>query len=178
MNNIEKIIFLDMDGVINANKLIRQYFKNYEDQGLTFEEIKKKYINEFCSMTELIFPELAKYIVNICDKTNAYIVWSSSWRNLDKYTNIKDAQAMFERRGLPGNRLIDYTNSLHLDYVPRYKEIRNWIQLNGKTIKRFAILDDLTDAKYNTKRCKFFQTNRDIGITEQITNNVIQWLNY
>ena len=174
--NYEKILFLDMDGVLNSNFLIRRYIHNCEMHGMTDDEIRNKYFKEFDHCTELIFPELAKNLNKICDETNCYIVWSSSWRRLSKYKNIENAQQMFNKRNLPGFRLISYTPQ-RMSAISRACNIKDWIETYGKKVKKFAILDDRTDAKYNTKRCHYFQTSVEDGLTEKIANNVINWLN-
>lgn len=44
--------------------------------------------------------------MEICEKTTADILWSSTWRKLPEYSDIKKAQEMFDRRDLPGEKLI------------------------------------------------------------------------
>ena len=173
----DKILFLDMDGVVNSNNEIVNYLDDLtENQCYTREEARHQFNIEFCHYTELIFPIFAKRITNICEKTNCDIVWSTTWRTIRSYrNNLEYAQKMLTRRGIPGERLIAYTPIL--SYNPRRDEIKLWLKNNGKYIKKFAILDDTLEAKYNTKRGKFFQTTIADGLTENIANDVIKWLN-
>lgn len=173
----DKILFLDMDGVVNSNNEIVKYLDDLiENKCYTKEEARKQFNKEFCYYTELIFPIFAKRITDICEKTDCDIVWSTTWRTIREYRcNIEYAQKMLTRRGIPGERLISYTPNLY--YNPRCDETKSWLKRNGKHVKRFAILDDRIDAKYNTKRGRFFQTTMKEGLTENITQEVIKWLN-
>lgn len=174
----DKILFLDMDGVVNSNNEIVNYLDDLtENQCYTREEARHQFNIEFCHYTELIFPIFAKRITDICETCDCDIVWSTTWRTIREYrNNIEYAQKMLAKRGIPGNRLIAYTPIL--PYNQRKDEIKLWLKTYGKTIKRFAILDDRIDACYNTKRGRFFQTNINDGLTESIKQNVIRWLNH
>ena len=172
----DKILFLDMDGVVNSNNELEKYFSNLQQNGYTKENAFKQFRKDFCYSTELIFPVFAKRITTICEKCDCDIVWSTTWRTIREYrNNIEYARKMLIKRGIPGERLIGYTP--HLPYSFRHIEISTWLKTYGKKIKRFAILDDRQDAAYNTKRGRFFQTTIKDGLTEEITNQVITWLN-
>ena len=172
----DKILFLDMDGVVNSNNELEKYFSNLQKNGYTKENAFKQFQKDFCYSRELIFPIFAKRITTICEKCDCDIVWSTTWRTIREYrNNIEYARKMLIKRGIPGERLIGYTP--YLPYSFRHKEICLWLKTYGKKIKRFAILDDRQDATYNTKRGRFFQTTIKDGLTEEITNQVITWLN-
>lgn len=172
----DKILFLDMDGVVNSNNELEKYFSNLQQNGYTKENAFKQFRKDFCYSTELIFPVFAKRITTICEKCDCDIVWSTTWRTIREYrNNIEYARKMLIKRGIPGERLIGYTP--YLPYSFRHIEISTWLKTYGKKIKRFAILDDRQDAAYNTKRGRFFQTTIKDGLTEEITNQVITWLN-
>ena len=190
MNNIKnKLLVLDMDGVVNSEFLIRKWFNakllEFEDQFICEPELLRKairsaYAEEFCHSEELIFPQLAKRVTNIVKKTNCKILWSSTWRLLKRYQNIEDAKKMFDKRGLPGDSLIGYTPQLHM-YDDGYRGscIRTWLLNNtyGK-FDKVAVLDDRIDAGYDLPEyCKFFQTTNTHGLTESIMKNIIDYLN-
>jgi len=189
-----KLICLDMDGVINSNYLIRNWinnkFKELENNpeySCDYEKLRKavrsKYAKEFCNCEELVFPELAKIIYDICEKTDANILWSSTWRKLKRYSNIEDAKEMFNRRGLPGNRLIGYTPDLSKQYFSgscaRGSEIRMWLFNNTfGHIEKCAVIDDREDAGFGIpNNAKFFQTEEEIGITSEIAQDICNYLN-
>lgn len=65
----DKILFLDMDGVVNSNNEIVKYLDDLiENKCYTKEEARKQFNKEFCYYTELIFPIFAKRITDICEK--------------------------------------------------------------------------------------------------------------
>ena len=187
-----KIIALDMDGVVNSSKHVGDWIYNKREEIKSqnphldplgdeiFQLTRKEYQKEFNHMIELIFPELAERIKRICDETDCYIVWSSTWRKLNEYKDIENAKEMFNRRGLPGDRLIGYTPSaMSWEGHCRGSEIRVWIKDNiyGKVTK-CAVIDDRYDAGYNLPKCaKFFQINDQIGITEENMEDIIKYLN-
>lgn len=171
-----KILFLDMDGVVNSDVEIIKYMNDLIDNKCyTRNEAVEQYKIDFCNMTELIFPVHAKLITKICEETNCNIVWTTTWRLIDEYEDINAAKEMLSRRGIPGERLIDYTPNFICRN--RSSEIKEWLNINGKEVTRFAILDDDDYAKYNTKNGRFFQTSLMNGLTEDIAQDVIKWLN-
>lgn len=184
------VIFLDMDGVVNSEALVEQWIKNkfteLENNGNCYlgDElrlaVRKAFIEEFCNSEELVFPELAAKITRIVKETGAKIVWSSTWRLLERYQSIEAAKEMFNRRGLPGDALIGYTPQIGRSYENncRGTEINYWINNNiYGNIEKVAVIDDRYDAGWNLPDCAyFFQTNVYIGITDKITQKVIDYL--
>lgn len=186
MNN-RKIIMLDMDGVINSSELINKWLSEkdkeltmqYSDEFVRHSKVKKEYGNTFKHGTELIFPELANILHNIIEQTDAYIVWSSTWRNVIPYKkNIECAKEMLCRHNIQGERLIDYTPNNGGDdyYVCRGNEITEWLKNNS--VYKCAILDDREDAGIGIPdNAKLFLTTWKHGLTQEIANDVIQYLN-
>lgn len=181
-----KILFLDMDGVVNSNFYIKKWINNKQKQlqndGYFGNQLKFKlrqdYAKQFNHCKELIFPALAKRITNIVDKTQCKIVWSSSWRLLPQYAKIDKAKQMFNRRGLIGQALIGYT-SIHSRYDDgcRGTNIRYWLEQHNE-VEKSVVLDDRWDAGVNLpKNCVFFQTNVEHGITEKIKKQIINYFN-
>ena len=189
-----KIIILDMDGVVNSYSLIREWLnKKFKEKKKLFsdfyeiqKEVRKEYAKEFRNMRELIFPELAERITRICNETGAFILWSSTWRNLSEYQNLTVVRDMFKRRGLPEDRLIGYTPDLKGDQcwnfvcgVNRGEEISFWFK-NYLTDRKIvgAVIDDRSDAGMGIPEfTKFFQTEKEHGITEDTTHEIISYLN-
>lgn len=189
-----KIIILDMDGVVNSNSLIRGWIdKKYKEKEKLFsdfyevqKEVRKEYAKEFRNMRELVFPELAERITRICNETGAFILWSSTWRNLSEYQNLAVVRNMFKRRGLPEDRFIGYTPDLKGDRgwsygcgVCRGEEISFWFK-NYLTDRKIvgAVIDDRSDAGMGIPEfTKFFQTDEEYGITEEQTQEIISYLN-
>lgn len=192
MKNV-KLIALDMDGVVNSDIKIRKWFDNkmleLENQGYSYLnnelrlEARKAFNKEFDHSTELIFPELAKFIKQIIDETDCYILWSSSWRNHPKYVDIEVAKDMLNRHNMRGDRLIGYTPTLHfLDQGIRGNQIRTWLYNNSyfdyNDLYKCAVIDDRHDAgEMLPDKCKFFWIDPRQGITEYETNKIINYLN-
>ena len=185
-----KILALDSDGVINSIFLIHKWIEqrmkieeknpNILDREDLKKAIRKKYIEEFVHGEELVFPELAERITKICKESGCYILWSSTWRKLDRYKdNIEKARDMFNRRGLPGDRLIGYTPSIGMNFEGhcRGSEISRWIKEHTEfNVVKCAVLDDRCDAGWNLPTfARFFPTNDYFGITNEDVENVIAY---
>ena len=155
---MNKIIFLDIDGVLNVSNYQYNQFK----QNLKYRD-KNGYIFD---------PECVLRLNEITDLTGAKIVISSSWRSL----GINKLREVFKDRGITGE-IIDCTPIGTIDnlYLCRGEEIEDWIIKNGYPDK-VAVLDDQSlGQNYNWKY--FFKTNAKTGITEEIKNRVIEHLN-
>ena len=167
---MEKIIFLDIDGVLATPEYLKdgQWALN---------------------------PEKQKLIGEILDKTNAKIVLSSSWRH---NTLEKTKEHMASEGFLFNDKLIGVTirayqwlergTGIHLS-IPRGVEIKQWIDThihsdNGRNWEQkklgqdftYVILDDDDDMLLEHKN-NFIHTNGEIGLTEDDVSRAIQILN-
>lgn len=189
MKNI-KIIALDMDGVVNSYHHIKEYIDNKRKElaakGVPPEnlenEANKAFKEQFSCGKELIFEDLAANVKRICEETGCKILWSSTWRTVPEYLDLDKAREMFDKHNLPGDALIDATPDLGgdsiLGHVTRGSEISHWIKNNGKyKIEKCAVIDDRRDAgKDLPENAKFFKTWESDGLTEEITNDIITYL--
>jgi len=144
-----KILFLDIDGVINTKESMRK--------GVHFP------IDPYCAFL----------VGKIKLDTGCDVVLSSSWRHLD------DGYAEVEKRVVPlrgktgsccsGIRGVEIYNWMR-DNIPGFDSTH-------KGDFRFAILDDDSDMLLWQKD-HFFQTSfTEGGLTEEIANKVIEHLN-
>lgn len=189
-----KLLALDMDGVINSNVLIKKWFNDkineLEKQGYTYlnntirKEARRQFDREFCTSEELVFPELAEHIMKIYKETDCNILWTSTWRKINRYKDdINIAKDMFNRRGLPGDKLIGYTPDFASQRFSqtscRGAEIRSWLLNNTfGNIEKCAVIDDGGDAGIGLPtNAKFFQTDINYGITKEIRDAIITYLN-
>lgn len=170
------IIMLDCDGVLNCENFYQEWFKV---NGNT-EESSRRFREQFCfhnGYDGFIVPELRDRLVDICEKTDCRIVWSSSWRINCNYAKAK---ALFKAKGLPHERLIGITpdfNSNRISYTPRGVEIMMWLEKHSG-IERCAVIDDDPDAEVSLPNgCEYFPTTWDYGLTEDISEEVIWYLN-
>lgn len=166
----EKIIFLDIDGVLATP----EYLKD-----------GKWALN----------PEKQKLLGKILTKTDAKIVLSSSWR----YENLEKTKEYMRAEGfLFNNKLIGVTirahqwlergTGIHLS-IPRGVEIKQWIDThihsdNGKNWERkklgkdftYVILDDESDMLLEQKN-NFVHIKSEIGLTDDDVRSAVLILN-
>lgn len=172
-----KIIFLDIDGVLNSEKWYKERFD------------KKLYPNlegyPLCEFDPLTIEQLNL----LTDKTNAKIVISSTWR---MGRTIDELKKLFEEVGIKGE-IIGITP--HLTFsdghgVDRGNEIKRWIDLNcirwwdkifdekekNITLESYVILDDDPDMLLEQKD-NFVRTSWRDGLTALHTRKAIKILN-
>lgn len=160
-----KIIFLDIDGVLNVIPQGR---------------------DKYGSCFHKHFEENLKWIVK---ETNAKIVISSTWR----FSGIEIMKEMWKERDLPGD-IIDITpfTSVVTDYdasfserAERGNEIRDWLNKNGD-VEKYVILDDDNDMLREQQdffvKCSGNQHHEDsidigYGLTRQCAEKAIKILN-
>lgn len=126
---MRKIIFLDIDGVLNSI----DYFEQVKD----------------CKGYKEINPEKTKLLKEIVDRTGAEIVLSSTWRDLGKrkdepehpmYTYLTDTLKAY------GMEIIEHTPYIGQD---RPKEIKAWLDnQTDKDICFVSLDDDFPEYKY------------------------------
>ena len=149
-----KVIFLDMDGVMNssADWVEHEILGHPNNHG--FEMINRGKI---------------AILVALLQATGAKIVWSSTWRH--HYT-LDQLHAMLEERIGPDSKhritrdtFIGITPKLG-GYEARSREVQSWLHNHGKEVTHFVILDDV-DAGFtsNGYRDNFQKTDPQIGMT-------------
>ena len=167
---MEKIIFLDIDGVLAIPSCLKDGMWALSD-------------------------EKQKLFGKILDQTGAKIVLSSSWR----YATLERTKEHMESEGfLFNDKLIGVTirayhylekgTKIHLA-IPRGVEIKQWIDThihsdNGKNWERkkvgkdftYIILDDDRDMLLEQKD-HFLNTNSEIGLTDDIVERAVAILN-
>lgn len=157
-----KIIFLDIDGVLNVC-----YPKDRDKYGSGFH------------------PHFVENLRHIIQETGAKIVISSSWRMSGLDTMIN----MWKYRKYPGI-VIDVTPNLcynsRTDDIGRGDEILAWYKDHFKYIDSFVIIDDDTDMLDIQKRYNFVQTSnvwdhsdhvQGYGLTTECAKQAIKILN-
>ena len=161
---MRKIIFLDIDGVLNPKWWISK--KPSDKYGVFFET------NAVANLGKII------------EETGAEIVVSSSWKNI----GLVELQNMWRDRGLPG-KLVDITpdymsdeillkeDSANVDYLyERGSEIQGWLLLHGDDVGRYVIIDDMDDI-LPEQQFHFVQTDPEVGITNDDVKKVVHLLN-
>ena len=172
MNKHRKIIFLDIDGVLNT-----EYY-----QGLV-EYQGKPWQDEYGAF---FVPKSVKQLKKIIDATDADIVVESSW----KYLGLDAMKELWDARNLPG-RVIDitpssvsdeYLSNVDLDNLDasmlhcKGLEIASWLSEQKKQDIRYVIIDD-EYVILDSQLPHFILTNPYEGITEEQANKAISILN-
>lgn len=150
-----KVIFLDIDGVLNHQK-------HYEWLMNTNEPTPMQRTYPYTEFS----PVSCKLLRDIIDNTDAKLVVSSSWR-LDGLVKLNK---LFRFFGLPN--AIDVTPCLN---TARGIEIGAWLAAHPE-VTNYVILDD--DEDMNVEQLPFFiKTNPyEDGLNEEVKNNAIKIL--
>ena len=170
----ERILFLDIDGVLNtmeySRSLIASGKKDTDIDGAIFD------------------PRSIEWLGYIIDETHAKIVFSTSWR-LDGSQYMKD---LWMRRRLPGeiagitphiDRIYFYDIDNKIQYTRhafgiRGMEIYEWLRMNTNECLKpytYAILDDENDFLL-FQAGHVVLTNPNTGITKEVADKIIQIL--
>jgi len=173
-----KIIFLDIDGVLNCENYYTEHFKNF-GTGPKWDKFGEHFYYKNIENLKILI-----------EKTGAEIVISAGAR----VKGLDEMKKMWKYRGLPG-KIIDVTPSFALESskIPRGVEIEKW--LNGKDfsyydcpwqtykesieksgIKSHVILDDDIDM-FCYQSPYFVQTSRKSGFNKKCLQKAIKILN-
>ena len=135
---MQKIIFLDIDGVLNTlhpGRLVsgREY-----------------------GYARFILPGLVERFNQIVDTTDAKIVISSSWRNLihSGHMDLYGFAAMMRSHNIRGE-IIGITRE-NPDGEPRFRQILAWLAAHRGMAERFCVIDDDPQAfgELDSEGCK------------------------
>ena len=158
-----KIVFLDIDGVLNSD---------------TWEKTDEYNKGEYPE--KMFDPKAVKLLNKIIKETEAKVVLTSTWRlkySLDEMINL------FSKVGINCD-LIDFTPDLKKDndYTLRGNEILKWCKDNRNVIgtkplnyTNFIILDDNNDMLLWQSKF-FFQTDKLCGLSSTVTREAIRML--
>ena len=165
-----KILFLDIDGVLNTERHHEYCYENGIDNS-----------DEYGYLFD---PMAVKNLARIVDESGACIVISSSW----KYSGLSTLVDMWNDRALPG-RVIDITPDTESDQFLlnadlenmeflscKGYEIKEWLTAHGKNVSQYAILDDEQEM-LPEQQSHFVQTNPVVGISEEDAEKAITILN-
>ena len=149
-----KIIFLDIDGVLNHERFYHEV-RNTQHRNNNID------------------PRAAKLIINLCKVTGAKIVISSSWR----FEGFESLTNRLRIAGIKDKYLIDicsieHPNEFRCGY--RGDVIQRYIDENN--IDNYVIIDDDIDMLEHQKD-NFIQTSRYTGFTKEDLKRAINILN-
>lgn len=147
---MRKILFLDIDGVLNTDR------QQWHCQ-----------MNNIAPVDKFGYAFDSKAVENlatILEETGAEIVISSSW----KFLGLQTLQKMWKDRNLPGD-IIDITpNGKNKGW-----EIDEWLMNHEGQLSGYAIIDD-ENVMLPKQQKNFVQTKSQLGITsKEIEKSVI-----
>lgn len=165
---ITKIIFLDIDGVLNS----QLYYKTPAGE---------RPVNlGFCGDIDT---EAVERLNELIKETGAKVVISSTWR-LNR--TLEEMQEILNKRGFVGE-VIGMTPDMrcgeHGDSILRGNEILAWIKENRAIVgadyhdyRHYVIFDDDSDMLY-WQRNNYFQTDGYVGLTPNLCYRAKRFLN-
>jgi len=153
-DTIPKIIFLDIDGVLNSQEF---YLRRMANTLL---------LNEDYPLCE-IDPEAIKKLNEIIEITNANVVITSSWFCLS--LSVQNLQEMFNKKGFNGI-ISGITPLLHFaenqEMVVKGCEIEEYLKVNFENQKvKYLIIDSNEDMMLLKQKKHFIQTSEFSGLT-------------
>lgn len=151
-----KIIFLDIDGVLNY----RSFFDKDCNKLILIKD------HEFLS--SLIDYKKIDLVNQIIEQTGAKIVLSTTWRDSMALNAMRH---VFKKIGLKGFIL----SSTPTCGSCRSDEIQQWLDEFDKEVESFVILDDEDDM--GSLKNRLVQTSYETGLTENHIKKVIEILN-
>ena len=123
-------------------------------------------LNTHNDPNDFVDAEKVALLKKIVDATDVKIVLSSNWKIGEGFEIIKHI--------LLSHRIEIYDVTPTKLTSSRGQEIRMYLAENKK-VKKFAILDDLSNAG-NYNEHSFFQTDPFVGLTEEMVDKIIEHL--
>lgn len=169
-----KIIFLDIDGVLNHQIWFENWLVYKKEMGIT-ERDERRWFD----------PRCVALLNSLTDDTGAKIVVSSSWR-LGK--RVEDLKELLKSVGITGEVIsktpeLEFTGLEEYSYsVPRGCEIKAWLETNKDILSmkmskvKYIILDDDSDMLY-WQRENYIMVDRYCGLTPEIIKRAKNKLN-
>lgn len=158
-----KILFLDIDGVLNSYQSA-QLLDHVKRKDGDFPEFFQDYVTSSGDMCPLAISNL-EYILETVKTVQ--IVISSTWRH---GCTLRDLKNYFKMSPLIQSRIIDSTPSLR--DAQRGDEIKRWVYNSTRPVHKFAVLDDDTDM--NAVMDDFFHVNHKKGLDWCVVEEVIR----
>lgn len=154
-----KIIFLDIDGVLNSEKFsiwIHEHPEFCENGGHFW-----------------IDPEKVEMVINLCEETGAKIVISSSWRSWSLRATLEDFSTYRDLSKLNPYIVGVTPRFINFKFMSRGYEIQDY--LNSHSVTNYCIIDDDTDMLEEQQE-NFVRTDCQVGLTVEDCQKVINIL--
>lgn len=157
-----KIIFLDVDGVLNSMQTCYMYHRLYKGNGLGgfFNDDNEAPTRENVLWSQ----DLVDNLKRIVEETGAKIVISSTWRITHRWWNFPRMFAVYGWLDAPVIGATDRGGPI------RGFEIQRYLEHSGVT--EYVILDDSTDM-LDSQKAHFVNTDLEVGLTSQDADKAI-----
>lgn len=197
MIDMQKVIFLDIDGVMNSELFYRaRHKKRWLDINTYYWWIKSKVkyvLNGFkykpVSLVGYVIPEkhktfkykfnrlkeetdplLWKWLVELTEETNSKICISSCWKHHFGYKNDEWWKKAFTSLGFKDDVFVGITGDRR---TLRGTEIKEWI--DSHNVEDYVIIDDDSDMLPD-QMLHFFKTDNYVGLTPTILYKIKNYL--
>jgi len=160
----DKVIFLDVDGVLNSEKYHVALHQRILNKELSEDDLK------FDHTLLAVDPQAVKLLNRITTETRAKIILSSTWRSGKNLVELRDLFNLWGITGACIGRTQDYRGR------KRGYEIEEVLEHLSDRIDKWCIIDD-DDDMLDNQQDHFFRTNWEVGLTEELTNKIINYLN-
>ena len=165
-----KVIFLDIDGVLNSTDYMHELIDNnvHEYENDIYQFIDENAVN---------------IIVNLCKEYNLKLVITSSWRHFNLESTLEYFKEIENKKiwslipyiiGVTPRAWIEKEDG-HLDFLDRGYEIEKYLNEN-KEIDEYVILDDDTDMLESQKE-HFIHIDGKHGLNDCYINEIKKILN-
>lgn len=148
MLDYKKILFLDIDGVLNSDQFDSAFFRDINNSIFT-KNVR------FCPLA------IENLLMILQDVRDVEVVISSDWRIT---FSLDDLKTFFQDAGLPSSRFIDVTPRI-VEHIfrrtPRGKEIQKYLDEHPE-VGKFVILDDKNDMLHLNKH--LVRTDSKMGL--------------
>ena len=148
-----KVVFLDLDGVVNNGR--------YDPKAATYA----------------LVPGCVAQLGRILERTGAKVVLSSSWRYLvhEGLMSLSEFEQVLGHHGAPGIQIIGLTPTDE-QVRGRGNQIQAWLDANGSGlgIASYVVLDDMDAAdEFDPRQHRLVRTNPTVGLTDKDANAAI-----
>jgi hypothetical protein len=158
-----KVIFIEIDGVLNTERYIR--IQSLKQGGIIDSEMQFNFD-----------PIALNNLKEIVEKTNAYLIIFSNWKNYPESRLWKEFIKNMDGIGIK-EKIFDVTPKLdtYKSGNVKYEEIKEWFRRNkDKEINKFLIIDDELEMGIYTDT-NFIRCWSYSGLCDDIKKNILQF---
>lgn len=179
-----KIVFLDIDGVLNSGKNYQAYHKAQTEDPDKNPDVRGRIDIMHRHVHHLFDIDNVELLNQIVRESEAKLVVSSSWRRFYNGNGLcfTDLQNLLRQVGVEGE-VIDKTPTImpvkFSQSIERGVEIQKWLddweERSDEAVTHFVILDDETDMAHLKRH--FIHTDGRVGLQPKDVRKAVNFLN-